>query len=60
LSVVFFTDRDLGLAFPNILKAAGLEVEIHQNHFAPNTPDEVWLRETARLGWVADRGASMR
>lgn len=53
MSVVFFTDRDLGLAFPNFLRTAGLAVEIHQEHFAANTPDEEWLRETARRGWVA-------
>ena len=29
LSVVFFTDRDLGKQFPDILRAAGLNVERH-------------------------------
>jgi hypothetical protein len=33
LSVVFFTDRDLGIRFPGILKAAGLSVELHRDHF---------------------------
>jgi len=29
LSVVFFTDRDLGLQFPAILRDAGIHVERH-------------------------------
>jgi hypothetical protein len=33
LSVVFFTDRDLGTQFPAILSAAGLRVEKHADHF---------------------------
>lgn len=53
MSVVFFTDRDLGKTFPSILKGAGLQVERHADHFAPDTADEVWLAETARRGWVA-------
>jgi len=50
---VFFTDRDLGNQFPNILEAAGLTVERHRTHFAPECPDEEWLREIGRRQWVA-------
>ena len=53
MSVVFFTDRDLGLRFPEILRAAGLSVERHRDHFAPDCADEVWLAEIGRRGWVA-------
>ncbi len=53
MSVVFFTDRDLGLKFPAILRASGLQVERHADHFAPDTADEEWLELTARRGWVA-------
>jgi hypothetical protein len=53
LTVVFFTDRDLGRAFPSILRASGLTVECHADHFAPEAADEDWLAETARRGWVA-------
>lgn len=50
---VFFTDRDLGKQFPEILRAAGLTVERHVDHFAHDTPDEEWLAEVGRQGWVA-------
>lgn len=50
---VFFTDRDLGKKFPEILRAAGFNVERHVDHFQHDTPDEEWLREIGRRGWVA-------
>lgn len=53
MSVVFFTDRDLGTRFPDILREAGLRVERHQDHFSPDCPDEVWLEEVGRRGWIA-------
>lgn len=53
MSLVFFTDRDLGKQFPAILKDAGLSVERHDTHFAPNTPDEEWLESVGRQGWIA-------
>jgi hypothetical protein len=43
VSVVYFTDRDLGLQFPRILEDAGLSVERHRDHFAPDATDEYWL-----------------
>ena len=53
MSIVFFTDRDLGKQFPGILREAGLVVERHDDHFRHNTPDEEWLAEVSRRGWVA-------
>jgi len=53
LSVVFFTDRDLGIQFPSILRAAGLLVERHADHFPPDCADETWLAAVATKGWVA-------
>lgn len=53
MNVVFFTDRDLGLQFPAILREAGLTVERHADHFAADCPDDEWLREVARRGWIA-------
>ncbi len=53
MTVVFFTDRDLGSRFPAILAAAGLTVERHLDHFAPACSDEVWLRSIGERGWVA-------
>jgi PIN like domain len=51
--VDFFTDRDLGAeVFPRILREAGLTVHRHVDHFRPDAPDEEWLPEAARRGWI--------
>jgi predicted nuclease of predicted toxin-antitoxin system len=34
------------------LKDRGLTVEIHDDHFARDEEDRVWLRETGSRGWV--------
>lgn len=49
----YFTDRDLGKQFGAILKTGGLIVERHVDHFAADTPDDVWLAEVGRRGWIA-------
>lgn len=53
MSVVYFTDRDLGLQFPKILQDAGLAVERHRDHFEPDAPDEEWLAFVGAKQWVA-------
>jgi hypothetical protein len=50
---VFFTDRDLGKQFPEILRSAGLTVERHADHFKHECPDEVWLEAIGRRKWIA-------
>lgn len=50
---VLFTDRDLGKKFPAILRDSGLRVERHADHFAPDCPDEDWLRDVGHKGWIA-------
>ena len=50
---IYFTDRDLGKRFGEILKSGGLTVERHDDHFAPDTSDEVWLAEVGKRGWIA-------
>jgi hypothetical protein len=52
LSHVFFTDRDLGTSFPDILRSAGLIVERHADHFAPDTTDETWLAVVGARRWI--------
>jgi hypothetical protein len=52
LSIVYFTDRDLGKRFPEILKTAGLLVELHEAHFKHDCPDATWLAEVGSRGWV--------
>ena len=49
---VFFTDRDLGKQFPAALRAHGLVVETHDDHFGQQTPDEVWLAAVAKRNWI--------
>jgi hypothetical protein len=53
LSRTYFTDRDLGNAFPELLIAAGLRVERHRDHFRPDCPDAEWLEAVGRKGWIA-------
>ncbi len=53
MTLVFFTDRDLGTLFPEILKDAGFSVERHRDHFSPDCPDEHWLAEIGMREWVA-------
>ncbi len=53
MNLVYFTDRDLGLKFPDILRNAGLIVERHADHFRPQCPDEEWLSAVAKHSWVA-------
>jgi len=53
LSHVFFTDRDLGTRFPEILRSAGLSVEHHRDHFPPDARDEDWLATIGTRGWIA-------
>jgi len=60
---VFFIDRDLGRRiFPDILRSAGLRVEIHDDHFKDDTTsDPEWLHFVGQRGWVAvTRNKSIR
>lgn len=51
--IVYFTDRDLGHLFPERLRAAGVRVERHDDHFGQLTPDPEWIGDVGRRGWVA-------
>jgi hypothetical protein len=53
LTFVYFTDRDLGKHFPDILKSGGLKIERHDDHFPPDTSDEKWLEQIGKRRWVA-------
>jgi predicted nuclease of predicted toxin-antitoxin system len=49
----FFVDRCLGdKALAQALRANGLTVEVHKDHFAPDAKDPDWLREAGRRKWV--------
>ena len=59
--LIFFTDRDLGRQFPALLRAAGVRLERHDDHFGPDTPDEEWIGEIGQRGWIAvSRDARIR
>lgn len=52
MSRTFFTDRDLGKALPDSLRAAGFAVERFDDHFGPTTADEDWLATVGKRGWT--------
>ena len=50
---VFFIDRSLGVEpIRTELINVGLVVEIHDDHFARDEEDRVWLRTVGEYGWV--------
>jgi predicted nuclease of predicted toxin-antitoxin system len=50
---VFFIDRSLGIEpIRTELLKAGLMIEIHDDHFARDEEDRVWLRAVGERGWV--------
>lgn len=52
-SLVFFVDRSLGrMIIPEALRAAEARVELHDDHFPQNAPDQTWLTEAGQRGWV--------
>lgn len=52
MSPTFFADRNLGKAFPAALRAAGIRVETHDDHFAQDTADERWIGKVSARRWV--------
>ena len=50
---VFFLDRNLGRnKFSNILRAHGLRIEVHDDHFKPDASDPEWLTEAGARRWI--------
>ena len=50
---VLFLDECLGTGdVAKALREAGVQVELLLDHFATGTPDEEWLPEVGRRGWV--------
>lgn len=48
----FFADRNLGVnVFPATLRAEGITVHVHQDHFPQDAADVDWMPEVARRGW---------
>ncbi len=40
--------KNVGIA----LRQAGLQVELHEDHFADDTDDATWISEVGQRGWV--------
>ena len=52
-SLTFFLDRQIGkYVVATALRAAGAQVEVHDDHFGQSTPDLEWIPEVGRRGWV--------
>jgi predicted nuclease of predicted toxin-antitoxin system len=50
---IFFIDRSLGVEpIRTELVKAGIVVEVHDDHFARDEDDRVWLQKVGSLGWV--------
>lgn len=50
---VYFVDRSLGgTLVVAALRKAGEQAHAHDDHFAQDTPDDVWLPVVAKRGWV--------
>jgi hypothetical protein len=55
--LTFFTDRDLGKRFPDILRDAGISVRAHADLFPESSeldgmPDEEWLPVVGAKSWI--------
>lgn len=53
MNPVFFVDRSLGRhVVADALRAAGAPIEVHDDHFPQDAPDEVWLPVVGQRGWA--------
>lgn len=48
--MVFFADRNLGRY--ERLRAGGVDIRAHDDHFPQNAPDDVWIPGVAEHGWI--------
>jgi len=51
-SLTYFLDRALGKSVGIALQAIGKQVEFHNDHFAPDSPDTEWLPVVSQRGWI--------
>jgi len=50
---VVFLDRSLGKqVIATVLRTAGFQVEVHDDHFSTDAKDQEWLTEAGRKGWI--------
>jgi uncharacterized protein with PIN domain len=49
----FFVDRSLGsVKVAGALREMGLDVVVHDDLFAPDSPDPLWLSKAGGEGWI--------
>jgi predicted nuclease of predicted toxin-antitoxin system len=48
----FYVDRCVGKGVVGALRAAGAQVEAHDDHFPQDEPDESWIPNVAERGWI--------
>ncbi len=52
-AITIFIDRAISQKkVPEALRAAGAIVELHIDHFPPESPDAEWLRIVSQNGWI--------
>jgi len=49
---IFYVDRCLVKTVAAALVTAGAEVRVHDDYFAQDSPDEVWIPDVSARGWV--------
>lgn len=61
-TAVFFIDRCVGkMSIARPLREAGLRIELHDDHFQQDAPDQSWLPTVGELGWyVITRDSRIR
>jgi len=51
--LTYFLDRSLGrIRLATALRQAGLNIEVHDDHFPQDATDEEWLAAVGKDGWV--------
>ena len=50
--MTFFCDRSLGRKVPYALRLLGIDVAAHDDYFGQMTPDDRWLADVGRRGWI--------
>lgn len=52
-NTVFFIDRCLGKhPIAEEIRSAGVQVEIHDDHFPAGATDQEWIPQVGRKGWI--------
>ncbi len=54
--MILFFDRSVGVVVPQVLQWKSLkfpiQVQYHQQHFAMDEQDDIWLNQVGQWGWI--------